>query len=251
VIFKYGDYEHAANEVTVAGTSKEIIYSDEGWVEKVVRRMTISGVIKGSSQADLTTKLDNLELAYIDGKSAQLYHDDGSTPASSMHGLTSGGTNTTDVRVKNFSYGPATGAEYATGRSFSITLENEEWINGVIGGAAANIVRYNEDFTFEGGGPRVLPVNLAFETPIIQIISQYTATIITQRGEAIGRLSYPPVAPYIAHAGAVQDESRRVISKSAPRNNAGVQTDFPVRWLYVSMSPAQIDIPEVPSWAYA
>lgn len=183
---KYGNYQHVDNEAGIS-MSASSQFSDRGVLKSSKAVCKITGVIIGSSQDDLRTKASALMQAYqIQNQLLGLYHDDGSLshiyldPAEAL-----GGVKVTQPP----SFTNARGrAEYATGRSYEITVEADypALFNGLLS--------FQESLSFQGnGGPRHVFFELMQGSPVRQQVAAKTLYRATQSGSAVGQLAYPTV----------------------------------------------------------
>ena len=121
MIYRYGSYSHANNEVEVQ-IAQRGIRSARGFVQFIRHTHEITGKLQAANQAALTAAINSLKTAYsTDGLNAGLYLDDGATATSHVliSALAIGGVRV--VAGPNFPAG--TGAEYSTFRTYRITLQ--------------------------------------------------------------------------------------------------------------------------------
>lgn len=186
---KYGNYQHVDNEAAIS-MSASSEFTDRGVLKSSKATCQITGVIIGTSQDDLRTKASAMMQAYqIQNQFLGWYHDDGTLshiyldPAQALGG----------VKVtRPVSFTNARGrAEYATGRSFEITVEADypALYNGLLS--------FQETISFQGnGGPRHVFFELMQGDPVRQQVAAKTLYRATQSGNAVGQLGYPtPPAP--------------------------------------------------------
>jgi len=157
-------------------------------------RLSVEGRHKDSTTAALTTKIDAMETAFLtglsgDGVKAGLYEDDLTTETS--HVIDAQGS-IDGIRVLQILYNRSGGAEYASQRSFGITLEVEYRQDG-IGGA---IQDFRETVRTVGtGGLKRRGVELATGEPYFQTLANKSIQTIYQEGFAIGFGGFPAVVP--------------------------------------------------------
>ena len=228
---EYRNFRHPAGEITLSNVSISRERNERGYLTSLKKRIQIAGVIaldtsgltSAQAQDALRTAIRQREEAYSqDGGNFVFYHDDG-TP--SAHTLDSGGA-IGGVRVVDFSWPNGDAAEYATQRTFSVTLE-AEYVppennngNGSDGGGGGSLLKFQETIEVVGtGGPRKAVIELLNGPPQIQIVNQRTKVTMTQRGSAVGLLSYPkapgPIAPEY------EDQDRRQIGYTGPTSSNG------------------------------
>lgn len=122
-------YEHDGQDVLLLSYFSEHAYADDkqgGRYLGMVRRLTMQWTIRGTTQAELKTKMELAQAAYETASkvSGQLIikHDDGATSYHSMlFAVGSGGVGT---RVIRFGFLEGKGAEYATHRTAVVELSH-------------------------------------------------------------------------------------------------------------------------------
>lgn len=185
-------YRHADNEADVA-ISRRVNRSDQGTPENMVETWTITGRILGSSESDLTSKLQQLEAAYsTDGGEIALIGNSGNKTA---HELRSQDALSKIRIVEPVSYPTSGGGEYAVWRTYRIVLEAETRY-----GSATNVpTSFNETIQVTGNGE---PITIWFYPPAGKPVKQvYGQTLyrLTQSGQLTGysrNLPYPqPLFP--------------------------------------------------------
>ncbi|ANS03305.1 hypothetical protein [uncultured Mediterranean phage uvDeep-CGR2-KM19-C37] len=229
--FKYGSYQHDDNTVTLASVSRQAIFSPRGRRQIMRERLQISGVIIASTQATIKSAVDALEAAYADdGKDAGLYHDNDSV---SSHFLDSSASLGGVRVVSGPSYPKGDGAEYATGRDFTVVLEADFPESG------EELTSFQETLRIVGtGGPRFAIVEVLNGLPQSQIVQQRTSVVATQSGRSVGLTAYPFVPPPIFPVFEIQ--GRRDISTGSPTLNNTVHTNWPVSWVYHFHAPGPL-----------
>jgi len=234
MIFKYRNYTHDNNEVEVV-FRQSALFDQRGNRRGLRKRLELKGVLHGTSQANLTTKLNALDAAYtVNGGDAVLFLDDGTTQT--HHKLISSGTLTGVRVVQPPSFAPGDGAEYSTFRSYTIVLEAD-----FIGDS--NILSSEEAVTIVGtGGPRFAYLETLVTSAVRQQVNKFTLVRMTQSGLAKGYLSYPFVPAPIWPA--LEDVDQRSIVTRSPKDQGLIFTDFPISWTYKFTSDvAQSGIP--------
>lgn len=220
--FKYGDYQHADNEVELSAFSTRTIRNARGAIERFVRTLTIRGVLKADTQADIKTAVGNLEAAYVSGAGdAALYHDDDTI---SHHALDASET-MAGVIVNDIRWLPGNG-EYATGRSYEISLEAH--YRAVL--ATGTIIQHAETITFRGsGGPRKVMVDTMTGVPIEQTVNSFTPVRATQTGSSVGWRGYPTIPAALYPSNVTHDTGYQY---GAPTAVEGQYLYYPVSWTY-------------------
>lgn len=222
MIFRYGNYSHADNEVTV-DYQQQSVYSTRAARHLTRRTMTIEGKKHGTDVTDLTNELNLLILAYAtDNRDAVLFDNLGNRTAHLM--LTSLALGGVKV-VKPPTFGTVVVGEYTTWRNFSITLE------GDFLALVENVLAFQETITSTGtGGQRNVFLETISGLPQKQTVASRTVTSAIQTGSAVGVLSYPvPASPLFP---AAEDQDQRVIERRSPLSLLGFKTEFGVQWTY-------------------
>jgi len=222
---KYGNYQHAANEVSVV-ISKQGLFTEAGIGRGVRERWNIQGRLQAADQTSLTTAIEVLAAAYgLPAQDVGFYLDDGQ-PTS--HVISSAATNGGVRVVVPPSFPEGKGAEYSTFRNYTIALEAE------LLDPRAALLSWSEVLSFKGGGPQ-----FAFLQPINglaqkQLLKQATTFHATQSGHAVGYLGYPlPAAPIWPEAEHVdQREVRYELPQRMGPPGSATYTQFKVSWSY-------------------
>jgi hypothetical protein len=227
VIFQYGSYQHQQNSVAIRVTR---ISTFDKFRRRMgaMQRWDIVGVVRGTSQSDLTSKLSALEAAYNDDyQDWTLFLDNGSTPT--VHTVTSydafGGNKV--LSGINYLNGPWSGRpEYANQRTFTVSLGTENRVG-------TGYYSWKERLTIRGtGGPRWRMSPSIDAVPLIQILQTYTSFHLVQEGTLIGREDwYPPNTVLLA--GNEHQEMREITYETADDIVIGGQEMFRTSWRYV------------------
>jgi hypothetical protein len=242
---KYGNYTHEIGECAIVIQKESVLNAENnkvGWRET----WQISGMLRGTDAADLTTKLRALESAYgFNGRDLILVNDDGTETA---HKLISNRSRS-GVMISRLDYPVGEGAEYTTFRNYQIIAECDisilEIVNVVGGGGrgrnqqqqAGITLSYVEAITTRGtGGPRVVVIETMGGPVVKQIVSKETAQFKTQSGSATGMYGYPAVPPPIDPANEIAD--RRVIQQELPTtiSQTGKESIYKISWSYEFVS---------------
>lgn len=240
---KYGTYTHETGECAIVIQKESVLNAENnkvGWKEV----WQISGMLRGTDAADLTTKIKALETAYgVNGRDLILLNDNGTETA---HKLISNRSRS-GVMITRLDYPVGEGAEYTTFRNYQIIAECDisilETLDLVGGGKGKNrggggiTLTYNEAITTRGtGGPRVVVIETMGGPVVKQIVSAQTSQYKTQSGSATGMYGYPTVPPPIDPANEIAD--RRVIQQELPItvSQFGKQSIFKISWSYEFVS---------------
>lgn len=233
--FQYGGYQHAPGEAQITFATNTILDS-QGRPERLRKTISLSGVIVAAGQAAIRTAVEALETAYSrHGFDAGLYHDDG-TP--SPHFL-SNNQSLTGVRVVSLEFPLGDGTEYATGRSYAITLQADyqppRTATTSIGGNPST-TSFQETLQFMGtGGPRRVLRETLRGFPSTQIAAQRTICRAMQTGSASGLLGVPqapaPLWP------ALEVSEKRELNIIGPQREGASLLNWGVAWSYHFESP--------------
>lgn len=237
MILKYGSRTGADGEVAVVIGSDKIM-SERGRIAGIRHTWTLTGFLTGSTQAAITTAIQQLERDYAkNGGDLRLYSSNGSTL--SAHQLLSadchGGT-----RIKSLRYPQGAGAEYSAGfgRTYEVVIE------GDVLDSAENLFAWHQSFSFKGvaGAQKWLLVPTLNGIWDKQPVNETTPVRITQHGVAIGQFRHPVPPPPRWPADEHIDE--RQIDKKDPERVGSSLTNYEVTWTYSfeAMVPRQYSI---------
>lgn len=228
---KYGGYQHASGECHVA-IGRQGLRSEHGVLYAIRETWTITGMLLGASASALTSSIAALELAYAeDLGDLHLCEDSGAETAHSLlSGDTIGGTRV--VQRPSFSNGA--GAEYATYRTYTVVVEGDRDVD-------AELLTFNEQITFTGGGMEWGFLPVLNGTPPKQIFREQTPYKATQTGHSTHMTKYPipadPIWPEAEHL------AQRQITYHGPlRVGFGGSlrfTGYGVQWSYTFENTAE------------
>lgn len=221
--FQYGSYQHAENSVNLT-VSKRANLNARGFTSHTTWQMTLEGVLipSNATQTQIRNDIQQLEIAYsVDGRDAGLYHDDGTvSPHFIRSSTTLGGT-----RVVEFEWmKDENDGQYATGRSYRITIEAD---------VPSNVAyqQFNESISVRGtGGPRFVLLETLAGPPQKQIVNRRTVIRATQSGSAVGFRTYPPYPKPLWPQHEKLDRRRQ--DKAAPTTLHGARINWPITWSY-------------------
>jgi hypothetical protein len=221
--FQYGNYRHADNEVALTAVQQRPLYSQRGDLLQVRKTISLQGVLLGTSQTEIQQQIAALEAAYSQNNlDAGLYHDNGAT---SPHFLESS-QSIDGVKVISLDFPTSEGrAEYATGRTYTITLQADFLV------VNTSLVAFQESVRLIGaGGPKHVFVPTINGLPQKQTVHANTSSQVIQSGSSIGLVSYPaipsPIFPSAEHT------DRREIHYGPPQSRGNSFINWPVRWTY-------------------
>lgn len=227
MIFQYGAYAHQANSVAIRITRISPFDKFRRRIG-VTERWDLVGVVRGTSQSDLTTKLGALETAYDDDyKDWTLFLDNGSTPT--VHTVVSANTfgGTKVLSGVNYLNGPWSGRpEYANQRTFAVSLGMEVRVG-------TGYYSWKERLTIRGtGGSRWRFSPSIDAVPLAQTLQVYTSYHLIQEGTLLAREDWyapaDPVEPDWEH-----QEMREITYDTADDIVVGGQEMFRTSWKYI------------------
>lgn len=205
---KYGTYQHTANLASCSISSKREHNPRTGRAIRERRTVTVQGFLRASTQANMKIAIDALIDGYrYDGYEWGLYHDNGDL---SSHSLPLSGLLAPIRVVEAPSFPEGEGAEYATQRSYSITLE------GLYALSSSNqTLEYSETLAIRGtGGPRFAVYEVVNGSPVSQTLASATVSTATQSGKTVGLTAYvtppQPIWPSYEHG------DRRAVTRESP-----------------------------------
>lgn len=225
--FRYGSYTHPAGEVNLTRMNVRHRLSPRGRRLSTIYTMYLQGEICAGSQSTISQRIDELIAAYsVDYQDAALLDNSGNP---TRHGLTNDDPFCiSGVRVLERSWPKGGPAEYATARTFSVTLEAE------YADVESPLVAWQETLRFIGDcGPR-FDVIETWGGPYPYISTLSTAQRIVQSGVAVGFNAHvdPPgsLFPDIEH------RDRRDIELDGGKNQGRLNCYFQTRWTYYHTS---------------
>lgn len=224
---RYRSYDHADNEAS-AQMKRTARIGERGVRFIETEQWTIQGMLIGSTQAAISTEIEELIDAYSqDGGDLTLFLNSGSE---SPHVLRSrdtiGGLRV--VQLPSFPVGD--GSEYAptgvSGRTYEIIVEAD------FAASNDNLISWSQSFSTRGvaGAER-----WAFGPTINgywprDIVNERMPITIVQRGSAVGRDRYPVPSPPLFPADE-HKELREIIRDDPERRNRDL-TNFKIAWSY-------------------
>ena len=226
MFFKYGTYTHPENEVNLTSLNQVTRRNARGGVESTRKTLSIQGTLLADTQTALSAAIVELENAYqYEGQDAGLYQDDGAggvgvkTPHFLNSSASLGG-----VKIQSLTYPQGTPSEYATQRTFAITLFADFPGDG-------GLVSFEETLSFQGtGGPSVVNVVTIAGLGQKQSPTQFTRRSVIQQGSAVGYGAYPAQPPPMFPTFEVGERRREDII--SPQNNNGEFINWGIRWSY-------------------
>lgn len=219
-----------AGNVTWSQTSQHS-YDERYNRRTLTKTVNLQGLLKADTQAELKTKIETLEDIFsVDGGDLKLYHNDGATV--SAHTLENNTSLSGVIVASPVSYPNGTGVEYATERTYTVTLQAEYSFTDL-----DNIVQFTDQLRIVGtGGPRRVGVEFITGAPEVQVTNQQTMMYATQAGSAVGWQSYyfPGPLPVLA---SFEQGDRRQETPGIPKNMGRAFRNYPSTWVYEYMAP--------------
>ena len=234
MIFKFGSYVHATNEIDLSYLSLQRMYSPRNFMTFLRKTLSIQGHLCLTGVAAITTAIKALEAGYLkEINSVGLYEDDGTTPTA--HVLLSG-TNAgclNGIRLLTLDYPKEDGGEYATGRSFRAVFQADYIQDDGRNLIESQMYSWEETLAVVGAGGmdwELIPQFMG--PPVFQINAMITPQHVIQSGSSVGVLAHllPPMPywPYNTH-------DNRTMIEYGTAQKVGVYGQsilYPVKWTY-------------------
>lgn len=231
-----GSYAHADNEVWF-NIDKSARFSPRGRMERIREVWTIMGVLIGDDETDLTSKMQALANAYVNGVDLTFFGNGG---AQTHHVLLSANTiNGTQVqRLRWLPGNPGvwgSGTEYVNKRSYQIVVTADTLVN------SSNLYFYRATLSGTGTtGPKKIWMP-SLTAPVQQQITQsYTTQRIVQSGFNIGLVTPEPPDSPLWPPDVEHLDMRRVERISPQEVGINVSLKFGMRWSYFFESPVPL-----------
>lgn len=223
---KYGSLIHDDGKVLMVSFVSERILTQRGTTERLRKTATIRGYVTGSTQLELKAKIAAIEAGYGENnRDFGLYHDDHTVSAhwmptaTSLSGVKVVGGIRWEVET------PA--AEYATQRTFSVTLTAD-----YLAGDTDQLIFFTESVTIIGtGGPRRIVLEPVAGPPIQQVVSLQTSVRAIQTGAMVGLTAYQVPSNPLWPQYELFDQ--RQIKNDSPRRDGTGFVEYPTSWTYV------------------
>ena len=234
-------FDHPNNEIWISPLVIQRVPSPRGRDVLHKHRWTVHGVVLGTSQADLTSKLEEREAAYNDIRGDVTFkEDDGTATAHTIPYA-----NTVNGIRAHFSYpggfagaGWGAGAEYVDGTSSikKFTAQIEADVLAV----EDNILLYHQTFTSSLVGFDYEVVPALTGPPQFQIVSLQSPFWAVQEGYAVGMYTNPtPLGPLV---NVPPKPMESYVRYEAPKNQGTVNNwAFGTRWKYAFESPGPLN----------
>lgn len=194
----------------------------------------INGLIynRGGKVADMDEKVAALELAFATGGYDAALTTDGTTKT--RHVLRDAACIGGVQIAKPLSYPSGVGPEYVTMRTFNVAIEGTYLV-----GSAPEYDDFQEAVSFVGGGPLFGLLEPLRGKPIKQQWKEQTIYRATQRGRAVGLLSYPEPPPPLWPEARPRPQERPFTYEPPERLGDG-NIRWPVSWEYQFESPTAL-----------
>lgn len=243
-VLKYGTYSHDADEVKLDNISRSFEYNESGVLNQFSIRWDMSGLLKAASQSALTTAINNMESAYETIGQDLIFTVDGTTE--SAHVI--GGTDALyGPRCVDLSWGSEIQSEYATMRSYKLSMEAVIEYNPSGTDSTSTVTSFEESITIDGGGKRRTMAEYISELPREFILAQHTIARAVQDGRATGRGAYPAIPSPLWPA--YELEEKRSQSKSSPKLQDGSSArGYEVSWHYEYEFPERPELTVPNTW---
>ncbi|MCC9608515.1 hypothetical protein LOC68_09885 [Blastopirellula sp. JC732] len=220
---KIGNYTHEIGGPQLSITQRPVL-SEGGVPLAQLHSWQIQGIVTGSGQSEIDAKVAALIAAYRQrGFDASLLLSDGVTP--SQHALKNsqaiGGVRV----VSGPSFPNGAGAEYATKRTFAVTLEAEIPIED----PQTALLNFRESLSLSGGDRRVEWTETKLGPPRAQMTRRQTIYRAVQSGQAVGYRQYP-LFPGFLFPQQYAVEAPRLTYGGGKRRLSGDFTDFSLSW---------------------
>lgn len=232
---QYGDYEHPLSEAAVS-ISRRPEFDDTGNDFAIRNEWFIQGRLEGTSQADISTQIQQLEAAYSQqNRSIQLEFEGGQATAHQIDV-----SQTIDgVRVSaGPSYPVGQGAEYANFRTYTIQVEAL-----VETGKGTSLIFWDEVVSSTGGQPRDILIETLNSQPIRQRVADATNVIVTQTGRAISNFGWPNAPlPVLPNEALLQNRIARRSPQEIFADGFTARRMWETTWSYVIATAARVNI---------
>lgn len=186
----YGSYSFDDNAIIIGTESRTMLDHGQRPYSRQVSHK-VRGYLSGSSQSDITQKMNALITALaVPYQDFNFYMDSGALSATYLLNASS----ISGVRVID---GPdfveSRGSEYATQRAFMFTVQAEY----ALANTSNLLLYFTERIDFSGGGPRDLLREAIIGPPQKQRVREQTIFYAIQSGQAEGYTKEPIVPPPI------------------------------------------------------
>lgn len=232
---QYGDYEHPLSEAAVS-ISRRPEFDDSGNDFAIRNIWSIQGELLGTSQADISTQIQQLEDAYSQqNRNVRLEFEGGQATAHQINVQ-----DTIDgVRVSaGPSYPVGQGAEYANFRTYTIQIEAL-----VKTGKGTSLIFWDEVVGSTGGQPRDILIETLNTIPIRQRVADATTVIVTQTGRAMSNIGWPIApAPVLPNEAILQQRITRRAPQETFSDGFATRRLWETTWSYVIATAVRVNV---------
>lgn len=221
----YGPYALPVNGADVRTVIRASGFGIDGKPLTYIHTVTLDGCLDGSTQAECSAAEAAFRAAFSRPDLDFVFKmDNGAATPTKLIAATSIVGVQVLAMAFPLSYG---GAEYATARGFSLTLQAEYDVQ-----RADQIVAWDESLTIVGnGGPRRVVREVVQGEPVEQETAEKTPVRATQTGQAVGLFSYPtPPAPLFGRDKLMNPDV--AVSYSTPQVQGRRPMRYAVTWNY-------------------
>lgn len=231
VTLKYGDFQHADNEVNV-NISRRGMENETGYVYGYIESWSITGIMQADSLSALRTAMDALEAAYKVPNKDLIWKIGDTTIHQMLNNDTAYG-----IRVAvapHYPQGDAPG-ELVNRRHYALVVEgahlNPEAANSTEGNIY--IVNYETNLSITGtGGPTFAHLPTLTGLHQKQQLTETSVVTAQQTGRKSGIGFYPAADPPQANLAAYEKVDRRNIRYGNPRRYNNSEFEYPIYWSY-------------------
>jgi len=231
VTLKYGNYQHADNEVNV-NVSRRGLENQTGYVFGYIEAWSITGIMQADSLTALKTAMDNLEAAYREPNKDLIWKIGDTIIHQMLNQSTAYG-----IRVAvppHFPQGDAPG-ELVNRRHYSLVVEGAFLYPEASNSTAGNtyIINYESSLSVTGtGGPTFGHLPTLTGRFQKQQLTETSVVSAQQTGMKSGLGYYPVPDPPQANLADYEKVDRRNIRYGNPRRYNNSQFEYPVYWNY-------------------
>lgn len=226
----YGSYAHEANEVTLR-TSAEIVRSDRGYAQKMLRRWAIAGRKIGTSLTDQLRRLD--EAYQVDFQDAYLLDNDGQVVISLPNGDSLSGVRV----VRPLNLPDLSNAQLATYVDYECELEADFLLPDAGGLGEASLLEFRESLQITGGKSIKRLVQRPSGDPVLITVVERPGYFATQSGSMV---STDPNATIPAPIWPDALAGPPSIERQSPEVKGGQLISYAIAWQYDYLSVTEL-----------
>lgn len=228
-----GGYTHDDNSVWISPLVIRRVPSQRGRNMLLQHRWGVHGVLVGTSQSNLTSKIAALETGYRNITGDVLLKDNSGT--NSAHTITYANT-VNGIRASITYPGSFAAAGWGSGSEYTYIRYFVAQIEADVLSIDDNILLYHQTMQFSLGGSGYKVMEAFTGPPQVQFTKQQSKFWGIQRGMAIGAFINPnPADPLV---GVPTDPDRSWVDYGTPQIQGSLRNiGFPTRWSYYFESP--------------